>query len=282
MKKTGSIKKKLLLIISLGIFIPMIIVILVSAVKFEDYSIEIAKGDAITLANEYGNSIQQKLNKVFIAADTYTDVHNANISEDGTIRFSIDDIHKMQRRFLIANNQALTVYTDFLPQKVIIPTGLLNENKVMIGDVNNKGEISYWENWNLEFKSDVIGRLKNNNGTILSDPYEDEIHGINYLMISYGREIKDGDEIIGLVGVDFSIDWIQEFINNASIFDGMADICIVSSEGIIVGNNNKSELVGTNVQDLEDCSDTEKSFFSSPEQHVIVEDKLFKFFIPIK
>ena len=141
MKETGSIKKKLLIIISLGIFIPMFIGIIISSITFEEYALEIAKGDAITLANGYGDSIKQKLNKVFIAADTYTDVHNANISEDGIVRFSVEDIHKMQRRFLIANDQSLMVYTDFLPQKVIIPTGQLNENKFMIGDVNKKGEI---------------------------------------------------------------------------------------------------------------------------------------------
>ena len=280
--KTGSIKKKILLIISLGIFIPLVIVMLVSSLKFTEYSLEIAKSDAISKANEYGNEIKQKLNMVFIAANTFADVYSANINDMGTVDFSVKQIHDMQKKFLQANKKALVIYTDFLPQTFTLPTGQFNETTIMIGDVNSKGNFSIWEEWNYEFKSDVIGTLKNNNGIILTDPYIDEVEGNNIMMISYGKEIKNQDKIIGVVGVDLAVDWIQEFISKANIFSGTADICIISSKGTIVGNNKRSELIGTNIRDLEDCSDTEKSFCSSSEQKTIHEDKLFKFYIPIK
>lgn len=271
-----------MLIISLGIFIPMIIIMIISALKFEEYSLDIAKGDAIAHANEYGNDIKQKLNEIFIAVNTIADVYNANINEDGTVGFSVEKIHGMQKEFLQTNSHALLVYTNFLPQKVIIPTGQLNENIILIGGVNNKGRFSVSDFWDYEFKSDVIGNLKANSGTFLIDPYEDEVEGNKVLMISYLKEIKNKDKIIGFVGVDLAVGWIHEFIEKANLFDGLADICIVSTNGIIVGNNKRKELVGTSVLDLKDCSDTEKSFFSSSEQQIIYEDELFKFFIPIK
>ncbi|OQY00659.1 MAG: hypothetical protein B6I20_08465 [Bacteroidetes bacterium 4572_117] len=282
MKRKSSIKRKLLLIISLGIFFPLVIIVTVSAIKFKQHSLDIAKIEAIAMANKYGDEIKQGLSEVFIAANTFADIYNANINDNGTIGFSVENVHRMQKIFLEANNQALVVYTDFLPKKIVLPTGLLNKNKVMIGDINDKGVFSVWEKWDLEFKSDVIATLKNNNGTLLSDPYEDDVKGNKVLMISYGKEIKDRDEIIGLVGVDFAVDWIQGFIEKASIFDGQADICIISSDGIITGNNKRKEIVGTNIQDLEDCSDTEKSLINSTENQTIFEDGLFKFYVPIK
>ncbi len=280
--KTGSIRKKLLVIISLGIFIPLVVIMVVSALKFKEYSLEIAKSSAISHANEYGNEIKQELNKVFIAANTFADIYNANVNEDGVVDFSVKEIHKMQEKFLQANNQALVIYADFLPQKIVTPSGQLNEQTVMIGDVNSNGKFSVWEEWNYQFKSDVVSILKKNNGVILTDPYEDEVEGNKVMMISYGKEIKHKGEIIGIVGVDFAIDWMQELINTKDLFDGMADVCIVSGKGTIMANNKRKELVCTNIEDLEDCTAAERVFLNSAQQGVIQEDKMFKFYIPIK
>ena len=282
MKKTGSIKIKLLLIIGLGIFIPMAIIIIVSAKKFTSYSIEIAENKAIFKANEYRNDIKEKLHSVFIAANTLANVFDSNINDSGRVNFPIATIHEMQEKFLLANNSALTVYIDLTPQKIIIPTGKLNENLVMIGSANKGDQIFLWDNWDYEFKSDVIARLEANNDVLLSEPYEDVVGKKKYLMISYGKAVKDADEIIGILGVDFAIDWIQGFVQGAKLFGGMAEICIVSQNGTIVGNNKNPELIGENIKQLDNCSENELEYCSSSEQHIVQEGNDFLFYIPIK
>jgi methyl-accepting chemotaxis protein len=282
MKKTGSIKKKLLLIIGLGIFIPMVILMIVSANKFTQYSIDIAKSKALTQANDYRNDIKEKLSQVFIAANTLTDVYRSNFAENGKFKFSVESIHKMQDEFLLANNNALAVYVDLIPGKIILPAGQLNENLVMIGNANKGGELLLWDNWNYEFKSDVFARMRKNNGVLLSDPYEDVVDGKKYLMISYGRDIKNKGEQVGLLGVDFAIDWIQSFVQSTTLFGGMAGICIVSDNGTIVGNNQNEELVGTSIQNLDNCSEDDLNYCTSNELHIVQVDDDFLFFIPIE
>ena len=282
MKKPGSIKKKLLLILSLGIFIPMAIVMVLSAKKIIGYSIDTAKSQALAQANEYRNDIKEKLNQVFIAANTLTDVYNSSFDKNGELKLSVESIHQIQEKFLLANTDALAVYVDLTPGKIIIPPGRLNENLVMIANVNKNNGFVLLDNWNYEFKSDVFTKLRENNGMLLSDPYEDVIDGKKYLIVSYGKAIKNKGELVGVLGVDFAIDRVQDLVLGTTLFDGMVDICIVSDNGTIVAHNRDESLVGTSIHDLDNRSENELNYCTSTEQHIVQENDDFLFYIPIQ
>ncbi len=82
MRRKGLIKKKFLLIIGLGISIPLFTIIILSSVKFKEYTVEIAINDAAELAKEYSSNISKKHSTVFVATNTFADIYSASLNEN--------------------------------------------------------------------------------------------------------------------------------------------------------------------------------------------------------
>ncbi len=82
MRRKGLIKKKFLLIIGLGISIPLFTIIILSSVKFKEYTVEIAINDATELAKECGSNISKKHSTVFVATNTLADIYSTKLNEN--------------------------------------------------------------------------------------------------------------------------------------------------------------------------------------------------------
>ena len=101
----------------------------------------------------------------------------------------------------------------------------------------------------------------------VTDPYWDEINGINTLMISFSAPIMLDDEFIGAVGTDFYINDLKELIEIDNIV-GVGNL--ITDKGIIVINKNP-ELIG------------EAYVYSDDVQSRVAEGKMFdKFYSSYK
>ena len=279
MKNTGSIKTKLILIITFSLLVPMLIVILVSSSKLRNDAIKLAKADALENAESYSKGIEQDLGKVINALSTYADIFSANIDEEGTSFFNLDQIKNMEYVFLVENQQVLTAFINFLPGNFNLGDTLgINENLTSFKCSNHKGEYIFKDDFNYSFKSDVVEYLKQNNGQIFTDPYTDIVGKDSILMISYGEAIYNGDEISGVLGIDISIDWIQNRISDSKLFNGKSHIFIVSDNGIINADSENKENIGKNIKEV--YVDFDNSFIKS-EKTEVRENGFYKFSVPI-
>ncbi|MBN1253068.1 MAG: HAMP domain-containing protein [Bacteroidales bacterium] len=281
MKNTGSIRTKLISIIGLSVLVPIIIVIIISSLKLRDDAIILAKTNAKTNAEIYSKGIGQDLNQVFKALNTFTDILSSTMDENGVSNFDLEQIHQMENKFLIENKQVLTVFLNFLPNHFNkIDNSGTNETLTSFKYINKKGVYSYLDRWNYNFKSDVVSYLKQHNGQIFTEPYKDFLEGDSLLMISYGKAIYSNNEISGVLGVDISIDWIQNYISNTELFNGAAQIFIVSDGGIINADNKNKANVGKNITDIINGYQKDDLFENFNEIEVLEEGD-FKFTVPV-
>jgi len=281
--KRGSIKKSFLTVIIIGIVLPIIALITISSIKFNDLSITIANEKALTHANLYARNIENKLNKVFSAIDVFADLQTSLLTEGGISSLQMSDINKIQKEILSKNKDALEIYTIFLPGRIINPqTNSLNKNLVLFGGMLYKGLFSPFEYFDYHFKSNIIDTIKKGGGYFILPPYYDEIKGDSIYMITYGHEIKFNDETIGLAGVDITIDWIQDLVLNSSIFDRSADISIVTGNGIVVASSKDRGYIGQNINSVYANAGSDIDLLNLGEQKNTLENGYFKFFVPIK
>jgi len=278
MKNKNSIKTKLIIIITLSVLVPMLIIISISASKFREYAITIAKNDASKTVENYSKGIEQDFGQVIKALSVYASVFSENINKNGVSNFTLEQIKNMEYNFLTENKQVLTAFINFLPGAFNINDTLgINENLTLFKYSNHKGKYIYEDNLNYKFKSDVITYLQNNNGQIFTEPYFDKVGGDKILMVSYGEAIYNGDEIIGVLGADISIDWIQKQVTESKIFNGKSQTHIVSDGGIINADSENKLNIGENIKNIYPTD----SIFINSDQSEIKDNDLYKFHTPI-
>jgi len=267
----------------LGVIIPLLALIIMSSVKFNEFSTTIAKNKAFALAKDYSSNIEKQLDQVFIAINTFADMQSNLFTYTGTSGLELEKLHKIQKDILMKNEQALVAYTILEPGRITDPqTDNLNESLVLLGDVYSNGNFSLLDNWGYSFKSNVNDTLKQGNGYMLLPPYKDLIEGDSLLLITYGRAITLDNKIIGLAGVDISIDWMQEFVSDTTIFNNMAEISIISGKGVINAYNKDKSLVGKNINTIYTNSENELRLLSSDNQESILEGGFYKLYVPIR
>ena len=281
--KKKSIKTTILLIILLGVLFPILILIVVSGMQYKRQSEEIAKNKALAIANEYANNIENKLNELFTAVNTFADIQSSMILDNGELDYTSEQISLNQIKILKQNPQSLALYSIYLNGRIKNPnTGELNETLALLGNTQYKNKISPLIKWNYSFKSNVPDTLRKGNGYMLIPPYFDVYENDTLLMITYGHEIKYSNEIVGLVGSDIAIDWIQDIITATEIFNNKGEISIISDRGIINADSKSKTNIGKHIGEILPGIDKEKeALFSSVENNIQLDEE-YIFYVPIE
>ena len=98
------------------------------------------------------------------------------------------------------------------------------------------------------------------NRSVWSQPYYDEGVG-NAVMTTYSVPLyhyKDGKkQLIGVLGVDLSLDWLQEYFNSIKIYQtGYA--FMISSTGTMVSHPNKSVIMNETIFSIADAQNSQQ------------------------
>jgi methyl-accepting chemotaxis protein len=281
--RKNSIKGKVLLVIVLGVFLPIIILIIVSGIQYKKQSEEIAKNIAISIAHEYSYKIENAFNSVFSIADVFGDIQTSVVNSEGQVPFSSAELMKNQIEILKKNDQALALYVTFHPGTIIDDnTGELNTTSALIGNTNYKGKISPLVKWDYSYKTNIPDSLRKYGGYSITNPYKDVYGGDTLWMISYVHEIKHNDEIIAVTGVDISIDWMQKFVTQTEIFNNNASVKIVSNYGIINADSENENNVGKKANEILAAYAIEKESLYTSQSSAKMVDGSFVFYEPIE
>ena len=87
--------------------------------------------------------------------------------------------------------------------------------------------------------------------TCLLDPYEDTVAGKKMLMTTISLPLLVDGKVIGVVGVDIALNTLQAATDDAQkeLFDGAANLEILSSTGLIAAYSGEPDRVGKNLID---------------------------------
>ncbi|MCW8327999.1 methyl-accepting chemotaxis protein [Photobacterium sp. SDRW27] len=78
------------------------------------------------------------------------------------------------------------------------------------------------------------------------NPYLDTVDGEEMLMTSLTLPLIENGQVIGMLGIDFSLAGIQTMVSQADhrIFNGSGEVMLLSHQGFIVGYDARPELIG--------------------------------------
>ncbi|QKE63481.1 methyl-accepting chemotaxis protein [Aquipseudomonas campi] len=78
------------------------------------------------------------------------------------------------------------------------------------------------------------------------DPYYDDINGKQVLMTSIAFPLIQNDKVIGVMGVDISLESLQDLSGKASqeLYDGQGEVSILSPGGLLAGHSPNASVLG--------------------------------------
>jgi methyl-accepting chemotaxis protein len=237
----------------------------------ESHSVELAQKTAKEIAKE----LERYIEKPTIQIQSLSNF----LAKSRPDRNGLNDII---RNIETENEQFLGVYGIFEPY---LYDGRDKEFKYSpIADHNKEGRfIPYWTRTksgkiqvepNHSFEEDKESTQyyhypKKTLKSFVSEPYKYEIKSRNESvnMISLTHPVVDGNgKFIGVVGVDLSLDGIQNYIKSMNLADGY--IAIYSHEGIVISAK-KEEHIGLKIEETTNSTEIIEAIKSKKESHFL-------------
>ncbi|MDD0843309.1 methyl-accepting chemotaxis protein [Pseudomonas sp. Gutcm_11s] len=87
---------------------------------------------------------------------------------------------------------------------------------------------------------------RNTGKTCVLEPYFDDINGKQVLMTSIAFPLEQNGKVIGVMGVDISLESLQQLSSKASseLYDGQAHVSIISAAGLLAGHSRDASQLG--------------------------------------
>ena len=247
-----SIQVKVVLWVGISIIVGASFIIGYSAVTRRSRSIEAAERYSVALAQKEAEVITNELNTAMDAARTMADALRAVKEED--IQLSRGQVNGMLKQILVENPDFLGVYTLWEPDQF---DALDAEYANQDGHDETGRFIPYWArdgsgNIIMEplagYETEGIGDWylcpKNSGQECIQDPFLYPIQGVDVLMTSLTVPIMVDGQFLGIVGVDLSLDFLQEVADSIDAYQGEAQLALISNNGTLSGVTERPELVG--------------------------------------
>jgi methyl-accepting chemotaxis protein len=84
----------------------------------------------------------------------------------------------------------------------------------------------------------------------ITEPVIYPIQGKDVLMISMMTPILHNGRFLGVTGIDYSIDFMQNLVSNRDIYNGNYDISIISHDGVYAASNTHPDWIYKSVKDV--------------------------------
>ncbi|AQY68207.1 methyl-accepting chemotaxis protein [Pseudomonas veronii] len=222
--------------------------------------------------------------------------------EPGALR---EELNQSLKTAFERNSKVLGIWMSFEPNALDGKDSEFVDDKARVS--NDKGRFSsYWSRAGGEglntimVEEDLNKTTLNLNGTpyniwytcprdtrraCLLDPYEDTVGGKTVLMTTIALPLLVDGKLIGVLGVDIALNALQASTDVAQkdLFNGMAQLEIISSTGLIAAYSGEPAKVGKNLIDTLGAEGKEiVQLLGSDNRTILEQDNTIRAVYPVK
>lgn len=287
-----KLKTKTLLMIIIPVLMFFSSVIGYSSFTLYQRQKESAASLAEALSIEYGVKIKAELEVALDAARTISHIASGFVEKGGADRAAVDNALK---KVLENNDKFYGVWVGFEPNAF---DGKDSEYANKEGHDATGRFIPYWykdgtkvtktylEDYGTSGDGDYYLLSLNSGKEVIMEPFEYELNGNKVLMTSMAVPIKYNDKVIGVAGIDISLEQLRQITNDLKIYEtGFGRL--ISSKGLVVTHPDKQQI-GKLAEEFErgDASTILEKInngkgFSQYDYSAAVKSGMFKSFAPV-
>lgn len=290
-KNEISLSTKVGWIASLGLGITVLVLILYSYRSFSNNSFHQASQVVVTSAKDYAKEI--------------TGIFGLPLNEARALALSFSAVKDVENPIIITREEAEAMAAKILKSDPsFLGFTLAWESNEFDGkdDLNKSSP-----------KSDISGRFisyltKNANNGIVIEPLVDydsrekslwywgpkeskkevlsgpimyPVQGKEVFLLSLMSPIIYEDKFLGVTGIDITIDFLQELVKKNKLFEGKANVSILSNAGIYAANSEDGKLVGKTLKETSSDWEADLSLIKDAKSTIKVHDGVLEASEPI-
>jgi len=248
-----SIQVRLALLVGFGLFFTIGILVFFSTKNARNNAITDAKEKAIAISKNYSGLVKSRLDKALYSTRAFADALSY-IDENRQNALSREQARLLGSKILLSDD-------DYLGFTICYePNAFDNEDAKYANTPGHDGTgrfIPYLTkngsggfvvepliDYDKEDVSPWYWKPKRLMSDFVTEPVFYPIQGKMVFMVSFMSPIIAGNSFKGVIGIDYSIDFLQNLVASSKLFEGKATISIVSYEGTYVANSGNVDLVG--------------------------------------
>ncbi|NOQ26464.1 MAG: HAMP domain-containing protein [Bacteroidales bacterium] len=290
-KKFVSIKMKLGLVVGMGIFITIATLVTYSSFSTRKQLIKDAEEFAVAEAKNYAGNVKAQIE---IALNTSRELSHAFAAIKNTsdpIKLTREQVFGMLKSTKRKNKIFLGIYTLWEPNAFDgEDSSYVNKEghdatgrfiPYFTQDASGNIQLDPLVDYEVSGAGDYYQIPKSTKTEAIIDPYYYPINGVEVLLMSLVSPIVENGTFYGITGIDFGIDFIQELAVKDKIYDGAAELFIVSNTGTYVAHSHNPEIVGKNLSETYSDYNQQISKIKNGEEGILYSKDNLEVYVPI-
>lgn len=258
--KRSSLSGKVALLASTGIVTTILILVVFSTIRFQRASTEQATELALTAAREYAGEITNTFETSMDHARTMALMLQAVKDTKTPLKISRDEAERMAANVLLSNR-------DFLGTTLAWEPNAFDQKDAQFVDSPHSDKtgrfISYLTQGGgnqvviealIDYETPEGGPWywipKQTMREAIYGPVMYPIQGVDVFMLSFMTPIIYQGQFLGVTGIDISINYLQEFVAQSKLFNGQAEISVITHEGVFAANSKDKDRPGKHIKEF--------------------------------
>jgi methyl-accepting chemotaxis protein len=259
-KKFISLKRKLGIIVGIGITITALLLISYTSFDMRHKAIEFASSNAQAQAQDFATKISLDLETAISSSRSLANAISAVGNSKNPLKISRAEAIKMGEKVLFSNANFLGFTFAFEPNafdgldKKYRNTFAHDQTGRFLTYLTKKADNTSAKEVLIDYddpaKAPWYWEPKNRMNEFLTEPIIYPVQGVDVLMVSFMTPIINNNQFLGTTGIDYPIDFMQNKVKSAAFYDSLAIISIISNKGTFVAHSLNPKLINTGIQSI--------------------------------
>ncbi len=291
-KKFISIKNRVGLLVVLGILVTVMTLAIYATIKIRDIAIQDAKEIAQSQAANYASDIKAVFDEAMTSSRAVAEMVSSVANPNENIQLDRAGVENMAKKVLLKNDFFLGLTLAWEPNafdnndEAYVNTLKSDQTGRFISYLTKDGSGGVIIEPLIGYESDTEAPWywdpKKQMNEVVTEPVLYPIQGRDVFMISFMTPVIVQGQFLGVTGIDIEVNFVQEMVEKAKIFDGMAEINVLSTEGMFAANSKKPDLLGKNISEINSNSSSLILDIKNKKEKVIQTDENIEISVPIQ
>jgi methyl-accepting chemotaxis protein len=254
-----SLKRKLAVAVGIGMFLLASTLIIFSTIQTRNEAIVSATNEVKALSHDFSLQVQGQMDKAMLASRSMADALSAVGNNDNPLRISREAAQLMGEKVLFSDR-------DFLGFTLAFETNAFDgQDKQFVNapahDATGRFLTYLTKLDNGKASRDVLidyetpetgpwyWEPKKRMNEFLTEPVVYPVQGKDVLMVSLMTPVINSGRFLGVTGIDYPIDFMQNMASLAGFYGGQYRISIVSAMGVYAAHTARPDLINKHLSE---------------------------------
>jgi methyl-accepting chemotaxis protein len=290
--KIVSLRYKIGLNLGIGIFLTAAILIAISTYYFRRSSLEAAQQEAMAYAREFAARVKSPMEEALNASSSLANSFSAVGSGINDIDITRRDAEQMAARVLLSNNAFLGFTLAFEPNAFDgldakhANTPHSDASGRFISYLTKDGANRFVVEPLIDYETESSGPWywipKLTRRDAIYGPVLYPVQGVDMLMVSFMTPVLKQGQFMGTTGIDISVNFLQDMVKSLDMFDGNADISIISHQGIITASSESDSHINKSIKEVNAANyQRQLDLISNARESLFIEEGIMNIHVPI-